>query len=219
MTEYKDLYGSEYFGEKGTYGAYGYPQEWMGIPPVIYALNKLFAPNSILDLGAANGIFLKEWEKTVEKTIGVEISQAIIDKKICQSEIICKNILDGLPFEDNSFDLITVFDLPEHILEKDQNRFWDEIIRISKKWIISLIAIVDNGELVRSDLADADIAGHVFVKSPEFWYQYFLNRKDEIKIDIRKSVKFFNITELLLPKRQNLLNWKFLVALEKVKKC
>lgn len=217
MTEYKDLYGAEYFGSDGTYGASGYPTEWLGISPIMYSLNKLLEPSSVLDLGAANGICLKEWEQisNIEKTIGIEISRAIIDKKICQSEIVCQNILDGLPFEDNSFDLVTLFDLPEHILKDDQDRFWNEVTRVAKKWIVSLIAIVPNGELVRSSLIEADLAGHVFVKNPSYWYRYFLNRKDEVKIDIRKSIKFFNLTDLLLPNGLPLANWQFVVFLEK----
>ena len=219
MTEYEDLYNAEYFSETGTYGngeVGGYPDVWSGIAPIIYSLNTLLKPTSILDLGSANGIFLKEWEQVlnIKKAIGVEISQDIIDKKICRSEIICQNILDGLPFEDNSFDLVTTFDLGEHILQKDQNIFWDEIIRVSKKWIVALIAIVDNGEVVRSNLAEADIAGHVFVKNPGYWYQYFLNR-EEIRLDIRKSIKFFNLTDTLLSGELPLDNWKFLVFLEK----
>ena len=216
MTEYKDLYGSDYFNEKGTYGngeVGGYPEEWSGIGPIIYVLNKLFAPTSVLDLGAANGIFLKEWEKTIKDSVGVEISQNIIDKKICQSEIICQNILDGLPFEDNSFDLVTVFDLGEHILKDDQDLFWNEVIRVAKKDVVALIAVVPNGELVRSSLAEADLAGHVFVKSPAFWYRYFLTRRDEVKIDIQKSIKFFNLTDVLLPHGLPLANWQFVVVL------
>lgn len=220
MTEYKDLYGSEYFGEKGTYGVEGYPQEWIGIAPITYALNQILEPASVLDLGCANGIFLKSWEQisSIKKTFGVEISQNIIDKKICRSEIVCQNVLDGLAFEDNSFDLVTVFDLGEHILKEDQNKFWDEIFRVTKKWVVALIATVDNGEVVRPSLAEADLAGHVFVKSPDYWYRYFLNRK-EVKLDIHKSIKFFNLTDILLSGGLPLDNWKFLVFLEKVKKC
>lgn len=75
----------------------------------------------ILDLGSGTGMMLKVLED-YGACFGTEISQEAISflRKRDSYQVVCTDINDPLPFKDNSFSLITCFDVLEHL---DYDRF------------------------------------------------------------------------------------------------
>jgi SAM-dependent methyltransferase len=79
------------------------------------------APNGkkILDIGCALGHFLKECEKEGFDTFGIDISKYAIERaKVLASKSKFYNLdveCEDLPFPSRSFDVVTAFDLLEHL--------------------------------------------------------------------------------------------------------
>ena len=60
------------------------------------------------------------------------------------------NVLEGLPYDDNTFDLVFMRNMKGCLSQKDYNICLQEIIRISRSWILILdsdIILIDGGPL------------------------------------------------------------------------
>ncbi len=72
----------------------------------------------LLDIGCNYGFFLKACEPYFD-TYGVDISRYAIKKasqNAAQSNLLLGDVNSGLPYRDNTFDIVTAFDIVEHIL-------------------------------------------------------------------------------------------------------
>lgn len=84
----------------------------------------------ILDVGCGTGMMMKELSK-YGQTWGIDYDEEMID--ICRQNgfnNVLKASATDLPFEDNTFDLITFFDCLEHV--KDEEKALQEAWRILK---------------------------------------------------------------------------------------
>lgn len=71
----------------------------------------------LLDVGCAYGFLLRRFEKDFE-TFGVDVSEHAIEQARLTapgSNLRVHNVLEPLPFEDGSFDAVTITDLLEHV--------------------------------------------------------------------------------------------------------
>ncbi len=102
---------------------------------------------SLLDVGCGNGLFLSKMEQiTTGKIIqGCEQSMGAIEGKICQSDIKQASI-DTMPFESNSFDIVSAFEVIEHINFNSYKKSLQEIERVARKYII--ISVPNKEKLV-----------------------------------------------------------------------
>jgi ubiquinone/menaquinone biosynthesis C-methylase UbiE len=60
------------------------------------------------------------------------------------------NILEGLPYEDNKFDLVFMRNMKSCFTQKDYNISLQEIVRVSRRWILILdsdIILINGGPL------------------------------------------------------------------------
>jgi hypothetical protein len=60
------------------------------------------------------------------------------------------NILDGLPYDDNTFDLVFMRNMKSCLGQKDYNKCLQEMVRVSSRWILILdsdIILIDGGPL------------------------------------------------------------------------
>ena len=83
---------------------------------------------SIIELGCGSG----EWLRTVDppQGVGVDVSSPGADLTL--------DITRGLPFDDDSFDLVAAFDVLEHIGFDDMISVLFEIRRIAPRAIVSI---------------------------------------------------------------------------------
>lgn len=86
-------------------------------------------PLTLLDVGCGKGL-LVEWAK--KQGIDAE------GMDFASGYGVCGDILD-MPFPDNSFEIVTAFDVLEHLRPEDLNRGLEEMSRVAiKKWIFSI---------------------------------------------------------------------------------
>lgn len=87
---------------------------------------------SLLDIGCNYGFFLKVCEPYF-KTYGIDISQFAVTQarnNVERSSITLGDLEKGLPYKDETFNVVTAFDIIEHI--KDYGKLLKEIIRTLK---------------------------------------------------------------------------------------
>lgn len=93
--------------------------------------------SNLLDIGCGNGAFLYflEKEKPHIKCTGFERSVMAIKMKLCHSEIMNGDII-SLPFKNEEYDIVTLFEILEHLPYNTFNIALKEIQRVSKKYIL-----------------------------------------------------------------------------------
>jgi len=80
-------------------------------------LNRGYSSGKLLDIGCNYGFFLGVCEPHF-KTYGIDISRyAISEAKnyAPRSKIVCCDVEENIPFADETFDVVTMFDTLEHV--------------------------------------------------------------------------------------------------------
>jgi ubiquinone/menaquinone biosynthesis C-methylase UbiE len=134
----KDDVWSEFWNEK---------ESWIWIlkfTPTYRSIVKMFREielpqdAKILDAGCGTGKLALFWLRDGYNVMGVDMSDgalAITNKKGINT--IKADILNGLPFEDNSFDLVYSDGLLEHFI--DPNQAINELFRVSKRYVVTFV--------------------------------------------------------------------------------
>jgi 2-polyprenyl-3-methyl-5-hydroxy-6-metoxy-1,4-benzoquinol methylase len=124
-------------------------------------VKKYSSSGNLLDIGCAEGFLLRWAEKNHYFTFGIDISEYAIrnlsGKILNHSNLFISNI-ENLPFMDNTFEVITCFDVLEHLRNPTIGLF--EINRCLKK----------NGILVLS-MPNSNSYGKIWKKSNWFAYR------------------------------------------------
>lgn len=115
---------------------------------------------SVLDIGCGRGQFIELMIKQNKKAFGCDISQVLINKLHLPGAILRWGSMSEIPFQ-NSFDLVTAFDVLEHIPEAEIEMSLVELNRVTKKdAIVSLAWHTD--KKWNMDL-------HVTIKNENWW--------------------------------------------------
>lgn len=128
------------------------------------------SPESIIDVGCGGGQFVLWCKSRGIFARGVDIA----------SPFDCVAPAHDLPFEDDSFDYLTAFDMLEHLVEEDVENVLEEFNRVATKGFVFKIAYVQSvGKGINGELL------HPTVK-PESWWI------DKIKKygNVRKSLGY-----------------------------
>ena len=105
------------------------------------------AGKRILDFGCATGGYCLELRKLGFECVGVDISEEYI--KIAQQKGVEAHLIkDCLPFNDNSFDTVIMFELLEHV--EDPDRILKEAKRVAKKNILVTVPNCEGFETLRN---------------------------------------------------------------------
>jgi ubiquinone/menaquinone biosynthesis C-methylase UbiE len=97
--------------------------------------------DDVLDVGFGLGYGLNILAIKAKTVSGVDVDKQVYD--YCQGTVVGRNprlaqlsVYDGmhLPFDDNSYDVITCVDVLEHVLDYDG--FLDELLRVTRKGIL-----------------------------------------------------------------------------------
>jgi ubiquinone/menaquinone biosynthesis C-methylase UbiE len=92
---------------------------------------------TILDIGCGNGVFLNrladEFPDRFDKIVGLDPCNEAL--KYVKTDKVKQNIND-LPFEPNSFDLVSCLEVLEHLPQQDFKKGLSEIQRVSSKYIL-----------------------------------------------------------------------------------
>ena len=124
--------------------------------------------NEIFDVGCGNGCFINtlvsSFSNRFNRVIGLDSSDMAL--KYVKSEKI-KGSITNLPFEDESFDLVTSLEVLEHLPQEDFKQGISELHRVSKKYIIITVPNNENLEtsLVMCPLCYCRFNAHYHVRS------------------------------------------------------
>lgn len=110
---------------------YGDPRYGMGLPRRKFTddtLRALPVRGSLLDVGAGRGETMDmAWHLGFRPVYGTEVVSGLIGQKVL------KALAWDLPFEAQSFDVVTCLDVMEHLLPDDADRTIREINRVTRK--------------------------------------------------------------------------------------
>jgi len=140
-------------------------------------IKRLIKKGTFLDIGCAEGYFLQSIENRFI-TYGIELNKSASEKaKLIskKSRVFNRDATNLSNFKDNMFNVITIFDVLEHI--KETNKILREIKRVIKENGV-LIVSVPNTNSLGHRLKGKDWFGyrdktHVSLNSPEKWTDYF----------------------------------------------
>ena len=163
-----EFYDKDYFeagipSDKSDYNGYA----WLdGYTTIADALIKHFKPIKVLETGCAKGFLTRALRNRGIETYGIDISQYAIENAdpLSKPYLTLGSILE-LPYKDNEFDLITCYDVLEHLDEREVVIAIKEICRVSSKFITMKCPFV---------VYDWDKdKSHIGIKPKEDWIKLF----------------------------------------------
>ena len=129
-------YSEAYFeGRKSNYwwtvGSYENFRNFPHWNEMLKLLRKFKDDGRLLDIGCAYGLFVTT-ASTYYESYGIDISRFAVEKsvKYCRG-IISRASATNLPFQDETFEIVTVVDTLEHI--SNLNKCLKDIVRVLKK--------------------------------------------------------------------------------------
>lgn len=155
---------------------------WEGCYPIARAWKKMFNPTNMLDVGAGRGPFIAAAREAGIKAVGFDYSQWAVGPgrhRECREKwLLLHDAREPWPYPDNSIDLTVCLDFLEHIYLDNLQTILDEMFRVSGKWVFIQVDTAKKGETYTLkkgeepplELQERAVAGHVTVKTEEWWY-------------------------------------------------
>lgn len=166
---------------------------------IAQSAKKLFDPKKVLDIGCAEGFLVQAFRGLGVEAYGVDISEYAISSSPPETRHRLYRVdieKDKLPFENSSFDLITMIDTIEHLYTFGNTL--SEIRRtLRENGILLLTTPTDKGA------EKADIT-HVNVHPRQFWVRLFSNH-GFATIDIQPFLKLLSKKRLVGYKANTLI--------------
>jgi ubiquinone/menaquinone biosynthesis C-methylase UbiE len=107
------------------------------IPVLKYLESKDIKYNTVLDVGSSIGNAVLYLQQIGVDAHGIEISPIAVKNATERGIKNCKvGSATELSYPDNSFDLVISTDVIEHLKEEDVQTAFDEMVRVSKKYIV-----------------------------------------------------------------------------------
>jgi ubiquinone/menaquinone biosynthesis C-methylase UbiE len=177
--DYKKIYDECHqngYTEEGDAGAYAHLIDHLNKAKISY--------NTILDVGCSIGNGVKMFNEMGKDTTGLDVSEVAVNiAKKRNLKTICGSATK-IPFENNSFDLLSSTDVLEHLLPEDIDKSINELIRVSKKYIaLKLSTMAETSDIWVKFLKTKGINIpnlHLSILENEKWKELF--NKKEIKL-------------------------------------
>lgn len=216
--------GKSYAGAEGDEKKWSYfnpDGEWLGAEYVIKGIKTILNPGNMLSVGEGRGTFLAYAQDQGIISTGIDFSKWAVEHPYPRA----KGLLEvgdvrDLKFDDKSFELVFCSDIMEHVYLDDLPKAISEIQRVAKKWIFYNIGasmaddtngdlIVEKNRLPPKERLVTTVAGHVTVKSCEWWKEKLACDgwvfRDDLVAEFRKIVPTLVLS-----------NWKCIILMEKV---
>ncbi len=125
-------YDQEYYGQKGLW------KSPLSSKIVLERVNKTISlvpkdVKTVLEVGCGNGQLINKLHKGGFDCYGVDVSEEGLKYVKCKKKLMNA---DYLYFKDNSFDLVICSDVLEHLSLEVYKKTLDELMRVSKKYIL-----------------------------------------------------------------------------------
>lgn len=168
LSELEELYDKDYFvGRiKSNYNDYYYCKDALeNMGSMIEEYMPRF--DSLFDAGCAYGHLIGYFRYKVRKVTGCDCSKWAVF--FCEEAY--QASIDDIPEEDNSYDVVTCFEVLEHIPEQYVDKVISELYRVAKKYVVVIVA-VKGWPNPPSDEVDLDVTHHT-MKSIDWWNDKF----------------------------------------------
>jgi SAM-dependent methyltransferase len=157
-----------------------------------------FAPTSSLDVGCAKGFLVKALNELKVNTYGIDPSEyALAEAHPDIIERLAHGMAQSLSIDDKAFDVVTCFDVLEHIPEKDVPQVLQEMFRVSKQWVILRVVTMKISD-------DADTS-HATIHDKDWWIEKIMEAGGIVEPTenyVNPTVWWFNVPEFLIVARK-----------------
>lgn len=157
-----------------------------------------FSPSYTLDVGCAKGFLVKALSDLGVKALGIDPSEyAIANAPDGLKDQLMIGVAQTVPYPDNLVDLVTCFDVLEHIPEKDTPQVISEMFRVSNKWVIIRV--------VTKELPDDVDLSHETIRNKDWWIEKIKEAGGKIEPTenyVNNAVWWFNVPEFLIVARK-----------------
>lgn len=157
-----------------------------------------FNPERTLDVGCAKGFLVKALDELGVDAYGIDPSTyAVSNDHPDIAEKIQQEIAQSIPYPDDTFDVVTCFDVLEHIPAREVPKTLKELLRVSKQWVVLRV-------VTREVEGDID-SSHETIRDKDWWAEKIEKAGGIVEsIDgyVDKSVWWFNVPEFLMVVRK-----------------
>lgn len=153
-----------------------------------------FKPSTSLDVGCAKGYLVNSLVELGVDSRGIDPSKyALSNVHPNIKDKFLLGMAQSIPFPENHFDVVTCFDVLEHIPKKDISNVLKEMLRVSKQWLVIRV--------VTKELENDIDLHHEPIQSIDWWHKQIKSAGAEIvpiEDYIDQSVWWFNVPEFLI---------------------
>lgn len=145
-----------------------------------------FNPKTLLDIGCGTGQLVCKLRRLGVDARGLELSRDALE--LANDEVkpfLKQGNMEKLPYENNTFDMVTSFDVLEHIERSKLQKVVNESVRVAKKMVLHKIYTQENKFL---HIFHGDDPSHISVFSHGFWERLFIKTKN-----VAVARKFFRL--------------------------
>lgn len=196
--ETQNKYYNESF-EKGSYKLYSRAKDLKNKTSEkrYETFSKYSQSGKLLDVGCATGFFLDVSLTKGYETFGVELSKEAI-KKSNKKHNIFNGTLEDAKFQDSFFDVVTMFDIIEHVLNPDETI--KEVYRILKRSGLLVLTTPDisswHAKIMGRKWGLITPLEHLWYYSPKT-ITLTLEKNNFNVMKIKKNVKVFTLDYLI----------------------
>jgi SAM-dependent methyltransferase len=193
------FYDQDYFDRgcqsgKSNYVDYSWERIGGEVEKTAAHIIKHYAPAKTLDVGCAKGFMVKALYERGVDAYGIDASDYAVSKVPAEVNGRVKlGLASDLTYNSNEFDLVTIFDVLEHIPEELAYPTCAELLRVSSKWVLVYV-------VTKYEPDDIDPT-HINIKPREWWEAKFVELGGKIcstNVIYNPDIWWFNLAERLI---------------------
>lgn len=199
------FYDEDYFDRgcqsgKSNYVDYSWERIGKEVEKTADHMIRQFAPIKYLDVGCAKGFLVKALCDHGVNAYGIDASEYAVSQAPEEiNDRVKLGLASDLPYESNQFDLVTIFDVLEHIPEELAKQTCSELLRVSSEWVLIYV-------VTKHEPDDIDPT-HINIKPREWWEARLVELGGQIcsiEAIFDPNIWWFNLADrLILVKKMN----------------
>lgn len=198
-----EIYNKDYFEngiatKKSDYTNYSWIRLGQYFNKTAKHITDKFNPKTALDVGCAKGFLVKALVDLGIDAYGIDPSEyAVAEAPPDVKDKLTLGVAQSLPYPDNKFDVVTCFDVLEHIPETDVPKVLSEMLRVTKDWLVL--------RLVTREIDDDVDASHKTLHGKDWWHERIEKAGGMVQpVDsyYNGGVWWFNVKEFLIVVRK-----------------
>lgn len=197
------VYDSDYFEngpqtKKSNYRDYSWERLGSYFQRTASHIKEKFNPSTALDVGCAKGFLVKALDELSVDAYGIDPSiYAVTKADDVIADKIQMEVAQSIPYPDNTFDVVTCFDVLEHVPVQQVPKALKEMFRVSKQWVVL--------RTVTHEVEGDNDSSHETIRDKEWWTEKIEKAGGIVEpVDnfVHSSTWWFNVPEFLMVVRK-----------------